>query len=121
MLTADTPVAGRVFSEARPALEKVAAARSKAAPARAAAVDALAALAFVAGEEPDDVDDVLALLAALWRDGAILLQTRAGVKRTATFRWWGGRLQRAAVVAGEGPGEVADALALLAALRESSE
>ena len=59
-----------MFSEARPALEKAAAARSRAAPARAAAVDALAALAFVAGEEPDEVDDVLALLAALWQDGA---------------------------------------------------
>ena len=42
----------------------------KTAAVRAAAVDALAALAFVAGEEPDDTDEVLALLAALWQTGA---------------------------------------------------
>ena len=62
-------VAARVFTESRPALEK-AVAGGKTAAVRAAAVDALAALAFVAGEEPDDTDEVLALLAALWQNGA---------------------------------------------------
>ncbi|KAK9836965.1 hypothetical protein WJX81_003040 [Elliptochloris bilobata] len=60
----------RVFCEARPALEKVAAAGSRAASARIAAVEALAVLAFIAGEEPDDVEGVLTLLAALWGVGA---------------------------------------------------
>lgn len=59
----------RVFSEARPALTK-ATAGGKAAGTRAAAAEALAMLAFIAAEEPDDVDGVLALLAGLWRDGA---------------------------------------------------
>ncbi len=66
----DRPVpGGRVFSEARPALTK-ATAGGKAAGTRAVAAEALAMLAFVAAEEPDDVDGVLALLAGLWRDGA---------------------------------------------------
>lgn len=62
-------VAARVFTESRLALEK-AVAGGKTAAVRAAAVDALAALAFVAGEEPNDTDEVLALLAALWQSGA---------------------------------------------------
>ncbi len=63
-----------MFSEARPALTK-AMAGGKVAGTRAAAAEALAMLAFIAAEEPDDVDGVLALLAGLWRDGAARDQT----------------------------------------------
>ncbi len=73
-------VAARVFTESRPALEK-AVAGGKSASVRAAAVGALAALAYVAGEEPDDTDEVLALLAALWQNGARWEKTLAACTR----------------------------------------